>query len=249
MRFFRLSIFVALSTVSIISSADIAGLSAGIGTWQSSPAGTMGSTNISLDSTLNLDKENGNYVFLALEHPIPLLPNIRLAHTDLQWAGQGLVTAGTSLDEVVFPVDQAVDVDLDLSHSDITFYYEILDNIIDLDVGLTARLFDGQASLVGSLQQERVDVEAVIPMIYGKAGIDMPFTGLTASLGGNWINVNEFRLIDWSAEVNYDFSIAPTLEAGLSIGYRSMLIDIDDRDELQTDAEFDGLFIGLRLVL
>ena len=175
MRFFRLSIFVALSTVSIISSADIAGLSAGIGTWQSSPAGTMGSTNISLDSTLNLDKENGNYVFLALEHPIPLLPNIRLAHTDLQWAGQGLVTAGTSLDEVVFPVDQAVDVDLDLSHSDITFYYEILDNIIDLDVGLTARLFDGQASLVGSLQQERVDVEAVIPMIYGKAGIDMPF--------------------------------------------------------------------------
>jgi len=89
----------------------------------------------------------------------------------------------------------------------------------------------------------------VIPMLYGRAGIDLPFTGLSAALSGNWVDVNDVSLTDWSAEVNYDFKIAPTLEAGLSIGYRSMLIEIDDQDELQSDAEFDGLFIGLRLVL
>ena len=249
MSLFRLGLMATLTAAPIFASADIAGLYVGAGVWQSSPAGTLGNTSISLDNTLNFEEENSNYLFIALEHPIPLLPNLRLSRTDLEWAGQGTVSAGTSLDEVVFPIDQAVAADLDLSHTEITFYYEVLDNVIDLDVGLTARMFDGEASLVGAVQEERVELDAVIPMLYGKAGIDLPFSGLSAAVSGNWINVNEFHLIDWNAELNYDFSIAPTLEAGLSIGYRSMLIEIDDQDELQSDAEFDGLFIGLRLIL
>ena len=249
MSLFRLGLMATLTAAPIFASADIAGLYVGAGVWQSSPAGTLGNTSISLDNTLNFEEENSNYLFIALEHPIPLLPNLRLSRTDLEWAGQGTVSAGTSQDEVVFPIDQAVAADLDLSHTEITFYYEVLDNVIDLDVGLTARMFDGEASLVGAVQEERVELDAVIPMLYGKAGIDLPFSGLSAAVSGNWINVNEFHLIDWSAELNYDFSIAPTLEAGLSIGYRSMLIEIDDQDELQSDAEFDGLFIGLRLIL
>ena len=249
MSLFRLGLMATLTAAPIFASADIAGLYVGAGVWQSSPAGTLGNTSISLDNTLNFEEENSNYLFIDLEHPIPLLPNLRLSRTDLEWAGQGTVSAGTSLDEVVFPIDQAVAADLDLSHTEITFYYEVLDNVIDLDVGLTARMFDGEASLVGAVQEERVELDAVIPMLYGKAGIDLPFSGLSAAVSGNWINVNEFHLIDWSAELNYDFSIAPTLEAGLSIGYRSMLIEIDDQDELQSDAEFDGLFIGLRLIL
>lgn len=249
MSLFRLGLLATLTATPLLATADIAGLYAGTGVWQSSPTGTLGNTSISLENTLNFDEENSNYFFIALEHPIPLLPNLRLTRTDLEWAGQGVVSAGTSLDEVVFPSDQAVAADLDLSHTEVTFYYEILDNIVDLDLGLTARLFDGEASLIGATQQERVELDAVIPMLYGRAGIDLPFTGLSAAVSGNWVNVNDVSLTDWSAEVNYDFKIAPTLEAGLSIGYRSMLIEIDDQDELQSDAEFDGLFIGLRLVL
>ena len=249
MSLFRLGLLATLTATPLLATADIAGLYAGTGVWQSSPTGTLGNTSISLENTLNFDEENSNYFFIALEHPIPLLPNLRLTRTDLEWAGQGVVSAGTSLDGVVFPSDQAVAADLDLSHTEVTFYYEILDNIVDLDLGLTARLFDGEASLIGATQQERVELDAVIPMLYGRAGIDLPFTGLSAALSGNWVDVNDVSLTDWSAEVNYDFKIAPTLEAGLSIGYRSMLIEIDDQDELQSDAEFDGLFIGLRLVL
>jgi len=248
MSLFRLGLLATLTTAPLFAGADIADLYAGAGVWQSSPSGTLGNTSISLENTLNFDEENSNYFFIALEHPIPLLPNLRLSRTDLEWTGQGTVSAGTILDEVVFPIDQAVTADLDLSHTEITFYYEVLDNIIDLDLGLTARMFDGEASLIGAAQQERVELDAVIPMLYGRAGIDLPFSGLSAAVSGNWINVNEFQLIDWSAELNYDFKIAHTLEGGLSIGYRSMLIEIDDQNELQSDAEFDGLFIGLRLI-
>ena len=206
MSLFRLGLLATLTATPLLATADIAGLYAGTGVWQSSPTGTLGNTSISLENTLNFDEENSNYFFIALEHPIPLLPNLRLTRTDLEWAGQGVVSAGTSLDEVVFPSDQAVAADLDLSHTEVTFYYEILDNIVDLDLGLTARLFDGEASLIGATQQERIELDAVIPMLYGRAGIDLPFTGLSAALSGNWVNVNDVSLTDWSAEVNYDFS-------------------------------------------
>ena len=143
MSLFRLGLLATLTATPLLATADIAGLYAGTGVWQSSPTGTLGNTSISLENTLNFDEENSNYFFIALEHPIPLLPNLRLTRTDLEWAGQGVVSAGTSLDEVVFPSDQAVAADLDLSHTEVTFYYEILDNIVDLDLGLTARLFTG----------------------------------------------------------------------------------------------------------
>ena len=122
MSLFRLGLLATLTTAPLFAGADIAGLYAGAGVWQSSPSGTLGNTSISLENTLNFDEENSNYFFIALEHPIPLLPNLRLSRADLEWAGQGTVSAGTSLDEVVFPIDQAVSADLDLSHTEITFY-------------------------------------------------------------------------------------------------------------------------------
>ena len=100
----RLGLLATLTAAPVIASADIAGLSAGVGTWQSSPSGTLGSTSISLENTLNFDEENSNYLFIALEHPIPLLPNLRLSRTGSGVGRAGhVVSAGTRLDEVVFP--------------------------------------------------------------------------------------------------------------------------------------------------
>ena len=37
------------------------------------------------------------------------------------------------------------------------------------------------------------------------------------------------------------------MDAGIILGYRSMLIELDDLDELQSDATFDGYFLALQL--
>ena len=55
-----------------------------------------------------------------------------------------------------------------------TFYYEVLDNVIDLDLGLTARMFDGEASLIGATQQERVELDAVYLCSMAKRGSIYP---------------------------------------------------------------------------
>jgi outer membrane protein len=227
--------------------ADFVGLYIGGGSWQASPEGDIGRTDINLESTLNLDEENNQFIFAAFEHPVPLLPNIRVQHSEMAWTGNALVTAGTDLNGSPFVSDQQVDVSLDLTHTDATFYYEILDNVVDLDLGITARAFDGEASLVGVSQQESIALDAVGPLLYGQVGVDVPLTGLSAHVIANWINVDEFRLIDWAAQLTYEFDLFPVMDAGLIFGYRSMLVELDDLDDLQSDATFEGYYLAFQL--
>ena len=165
----------------------------------------------------------------------------------MEWNGNALVSAGTNLNGNPFVTDEQVAVSLDLTHTDATLYYEIMDNVIDLDLGITARSFDGEASLVGVTQQESIELDAVGPLLYGQVGVDIPVTGLSAHVLANWINVDEFRLIDWVAQVTYEFDLLPAVDAGLILGYRSMLVELDDLDDLEADASFEGYFLALQL--
>ncbi|MGB0449057.1 MAG: TIGR04219 family outer membrane beta-barrel protein [Porticoccaceae bacterium] len=247
MTLLRSLLVVTITLAPLAAVADIVGLSIGGGSWQASPEGDIGRTDIDLESTLNLDEENNQFIFIALEHPVPVLPNIRLQQSEMEWTGNALVTAGTDLNGSPFVSDEQVDVSLDLSHIDATFYYEVLDNVVDLDLGITARAFDGQASLVGVSQQESIDLDAVGPLLYGKVGVDVPLTGLSAHMIANWIDVDEFSLVDWAAQLTYEFGLIPAVDTGLILGYRSMSVELDDLDDLQSDASFEGYYLAFQL--
>ncbi|CAI8369721.1 MAG: Uncharacterised protein [SAR92 bacterium MED-G29] len=237
----------SLLFTSVTATADFIGVYAGVGFWQAAPAGNVGRTDIALDSTLNLSEDTNQFAYVAFEHPIPLLPNFRVQHSELDWAGTALIEAGTDLNGSPFTSTQQADISLDLTHTDATLYYEVLDNIIDLDLGITARMFDGEASLVGATQQENVDLGATVPLLYGKVGFMIPTTGLSADVSANWVNVDDFRLIDWSAQLIYDIDLLPAVDMAVVLGYRLMVIELDDLDELQSDATFDGYFLALRM--
>ena len=100
---------------------------------------------------------------------------------------------------------------------------------------------------MGVTQQESIELDAVGPLLYGQVGVDIPVTGLSAHVLANWINVDEFRLIDWAAQVTYEFDLLPAVDAGLILGYRSMLVELDDLDDLEADASFEGYFLALQL--
>ena len=53
--------------------------------------------------------------------------------------------------------------------------------------------------------------------------------------------------MDWSAQLNYEFDVLPAMDAGIILGYRSQLIELDDLDELQSYAKFEGYFLALQL--
>lgn len=243
------SVFLTILMVTPLTAvADFAGLRAGGGSWQSSPSGELGLTAIKLDEGLHLKQANNSFMYVSLEHPLPVLPNIKIQNTDMAWSSTALISAGTTLEDVTFLNDEQVDVQLDLSHTDVTLYYQALDNVVQMDLGLTARMFDGKAQLRGTTQQEKVDFDAVVPLLYGSAAIDFPLTGLSARLYGNWMNASEFQLVDWAAEVEYEVHFVRAVAAGLVVGYRSVLVQLDEEfDGLGADTTFGGVFVALQI--
>ena len=74
------------------ASADFLGLYVGGGSWSHDPEGgfsstNLGSTTIDMKNNLGFDKESEGYLWAAFDHPIPLLPNIRLERTALKHEG------------------------------------------------------------------------------------------------------------------------------------------------------------------
>jgi hypothetical protein len=69
--------------------ADTVGIQAGIGVWQPDIEGSFGISEVITAEELGLQGEDANIFYIALEHPVPVLPNIRISRTDLEAKGAG----------------------------------------------------------------------------------------------------------------------------------------------------------------
>lgn len=234
----------ALASPSI--AAPIIDLGVSVGRWNAEPEGTVGSTETDID-VLGLDEESGNVLTAVFEHPIPVIPNIRIKRTALDLSGTGTLTEDFTFDDVTFPAGQTVNTDIDLTHTDFTFYYGLPELIVDIDLGATVRVFDGEASAITTLLQEEADLDFAIPMAFASVRIDLPLTGLFVGAEGNAISYDDNELTDFTAKVGYSTDIIPFLaDLEIEAGYRSMDLKIDD-DDLEADIKIDGPFANLTL--
>jgi outer membrane protein len=146
---------VALLTANV--QANTVGLYLGGQIWQSDASGTFGEENTLID--FNLKKEQQLNYFIAVEHPFPLLPNVRISSTALDTTGQTTLTQEFSFGDETFSIDNNVEnnvennvnANFNVSYVDYTLYYQLLDNRkYSFDLGLTARDFNGAVTVTGA---------------------------------------------------------------------------------------------------
>ncbi|MBD2860016.1 TIGR04219 family outer membrane beta-barrel protein [Spongiibacter sp. KMU-158] len=224
--------------------ADIVGATAGVQHWNQSWDGFVQSSSsandrIDVNDDLKYDEETGISYYVALEHPIPVLPNLRIQRTEIEVSERGTVNA--TFDNQPFASD--VDSTTDLTHTDFTMYYELLDNWVNLDVGLSVRLFDGEITIkdTSGSQEGSVDVDVPVPMLYANARFDLPFSGFYAQAVGNMLSVGDNSITDMSVGIGFEATIF-SLEAG----YRSFDLKLED-DEDEADLTIDGLYVGVNI--
>ena len=216
------------------ASADtILGFDVSVGAWKPSYSGD------SLDH-LSLDEDNIAFVQAALEHPIPMLPNIMLTHSSIE-------TSNTVYGNTVYGL-VPVDIDIDLSHTDATFYYEILDNWVNLDLGLTARKYTAEYNFTANgFSLAGLDQSDTRGMLYGMARFDLPFTGWSVVAQGNATDYSDTAITDLTTKVRWDF--APALDLAVEAGYRVLDMELQDSVDQATDIEIKGPYLGLNLHL
>src|SRR5690606_32943209 len=199
------------------------------GVWESDLSGDIGDKNrpgADLQD-LGLDDERNQFYFVAFEHFVPLIPNVRLQQTDISLSNSAMITQGFVLDGVTYGANDTVSSDFDLSHLDATFYYEILDNWVNLDLGLTFRKFDGEVrfnSANSGSSSEKLD--DTLPMLYAKAQFDLPFTGFYVAASGNYTAYDDSDVSDFTAAVGY-MSNGLLLDLGVELGLRELSVKLD----------------------
>ena len=148
-----------LATFAAGTQADILGATAGAYQWKQNWEGDVqsGPDAIDMNDDLGYDDETGTSIYVALEHPIPVLPNIRLQRTDLDISERNNLSRTFTFEGDVYTAADTVDSTTDLTHTDATFYYEVLDNWVNLDVGLTVRMFDGEVRLATTGREGSID--------------------------------------------------------------------------------------------
>ncbi|WP_372782472.1 TIGR04219 family outer membrane beta-barrel protein [Litorivivens sp.] len=229
------------------ASADILGVTAGVYNWSQNFSGDLrseqtGSDEIDLEDDLNFDDDSANVFFVALEHPIPVLPNIRIGSTGIEVKETGTVSRTFNYEGQTYNQGQQVTSDIDLSHVDATLYYEILDNFVSLDVGLTARKFDGEATISDGQKSASSEIEGTLPLLYANARVSLPFLpGLYASGELHGIGYSGNSLIDTKIGLGYEIMGI----VGLELGMRSFVLDLEGDDDEEFNMTVDGAFIGV----
>ncbi|NVJ60457.1 MAG: TIGR04219 family outer membrane beta-barrel protein [Gammaproteobacteria bacterium] len=228
------------SFASLPLSADMLGIYVGTGNWKPEASGNI--SNASNDemvfgsSGVDIRDKNQTGFYLAFEHPIPIIPNAMITEQDLKSSGSGPFTGNFGGETFVGNVD----TEFDMSHRDYTLYYEILDNWVNLDLGLTARQFDGYVFVSDGVNSTNEKFDETLPMLYGKARFDLPLTGLSVSAILNHISQGGNSVTDTSLFVGYETSIGLGIEGGI----RTFSLEVDDEDDFTADLEFDGMFIN-----
>jgi outer membrane protein len=225
-----------------VATADVVGVGANVSYWDSDLSGEAGKNNdvVDVENDLDLESDTNANLSAYLEHPVPLLPNVRLNYTRIEQSGRGELS--TEFDVIQDGVE--VDSSLDLNQFDVTLYYEVLDNWANLDLGVTARNLDGELIVRERASNGRVsktEVDGVIPMGYLAARFDLPFTGVSVGGEANLISFDGDSIYDYNAYGQYQLSLLQ-----LRAGYRQISIDYEDSED-RLDLDLGGPFVSAGL--
>ena len=206
------------------------------------PQGYNASSTNSIDLVDDLNVENSaqTSMVLILEHPIAALPNIRYQGYNLDSSDSSQVNPQVAETKSGGTVETT---SFNLDHEDIVLYYQLLNNWVDLDMGVDIKRFDGQVSQAGPAGNS-IDVDETIPLLYLSARVDLPINGLYLGAAFN-SNIIDVGLSNSTAQ---DSTIALGYESGTGLGIeggvKSFSVELNDSEELNTDLEYDGLFLN-----
>ncbi len=244
---FAASLFlIAVSTSSSVSADTFLGGYVGAQVWD---LGVEGGFSESQDIvTFGFEDETNYSFYAALEHPIPLVPNIKLSRTTLDTQGATSLSSSFSFGGEVFAVDTILDTTNEITTMDYILYYEILDNdLVSFDVGVNVKELDGDFVVTdaSSTRTASDTFTGYVPMGYGRAAFGIPGTGLGAYVEGSFLSIDDNSIVDYQVALTYSFIESLALDLTLQAGYRSLELDIEDIDDVYADLQFDGAFVGL----
>ena len=233
--------------VSFTSQADtLLGLYAGAQAWNMETSG--GFSNDGSNTEFNFEEQTNTNLYVAFEHPIPLIPNVKVQRTAMDTQGDVILDTQFTLGDKVFAANGNAFTDVSLTTTDFILYYELFDNdLVSFDVGLNAKHIDGEFLATVDGETGREEFSGPVPMVYSRLAVGVPFTGFGAFVEGSFLSIDDHTISDYQAAITYSLMGNLAIDLTLQLGYRAVTLELDDLDDIYSDLEFKGIYAGLEV--
>jgi outer membrane protein len=254
MKKYCLAAALSMACLTPVAQADtLLGLYVGVDGWQADNEGSF-SYKDNAPQDFNFDDETFVSYYAALEHPVPLVPNIKLKYTELELSGNTTLEQTFNFNGTNYDANTNISSVSDFSHVDYTLYYEIFDNdLISVDLGINAKQFDGEMKVVAidadseQSKAETVEFSGFVPLVYGRAEAGLPFTGLSVFFEGSFLSIDDSKVQDYQMGIAWEFIDNLAVDVAVKAGYRSMVLELDDVDDINTNIDASGPFAGIQV--
>lgn len=210
--------------------ADMLGLRVSGGMFKYSLSGTVRDSAVSSDTfnvknDLGWKDDTGAMGYVYIEQPIPFIPDIRLGTTHLSLGGTHTLTQQYTYNGQIFTANDTVTSSLDLSHNEIALYFQPIDSIVDLAVGVNFKFFDGKVNIKDTSGKSATStIHVTVPMLYGALTIPIPGTGFSLAGDLSTVSYQNDNITDYFVRVRY----VTSFHLGMELGYRSLKIKYQD---------------------
>lgn len=231
----RVAPFILLFTLNPLH-ADTVGGEISLGFFNHQPNGDASykGNTANIKDTLEFSEEQDIFLKVYLEHPLPLIPNIKLGYTELSHEGSSSVNDLTWGEHTY---SSTIESSLSLDMTDVTLYYEFLDNWAETDAGITLRYISGNMGVRSSVSSDVADFTTWVPMLYGKVRFNLPVTDLSFQLEANAISYWDITAYDYELSARYTLGMGVGLEAG----YKAVHMNSDELvSGLDANVDFSG---------
>ena len=245
-------VFIGLITLCLSHESDadtLFGLYAGAQNWNVQTSG--GFSNNDDDANFNFYEQANSNLYVAFEHPVPFIPNVKLQRTVIDTNGEATLDTGFDFGGKTYASSSNLITDVELTVTDFILYYELFDNdLISFDLGLNAKYIDGELFVTDKGDESnsaREKFSGPIPMAYSRLALGLPLTGFGAFVEGSFLSIDDQTLSDYQAAVTYSLIENLAIDVTFQIGYRAITLELDDLDDIYADLEFKGFFAGLEV--
>ncbi|CAB0151679.1 hypothetical protein PSI9734_02054 [Pseudidiomarina piscicola] len=229
-----------------VAADTVFGVYAGGQIWRTDTSGSFGSERNNPEFSFG-DESQGSY-YLALEHPVPLFPNLKVRHNELKGSGEHTLSQDYEFFGSTFSTTQPLMYQSDFSHTDYTFYYELFDNdLLTFDVGATAKRVEGNIEVRNQDFFTTQATDGWIPTLYSQLRVGIPATPFTVYGIANAVSVDDSKVEDYEAGLEYRMVENLAVDVNLQLGYRVFNIELDDLDDVYSDLEYRGPYLGLEI--
>jgi hypothetical protein len=256
-----------LGSIFVLAGSSKAGplidFEASIGVIQQKPRGYVSyleesdNDRIDVKNDANLGDKTKPWAKFKLEHPIPVIPNIKLAYMPMKFDGSGNVARNINWGGQTYQANADFNLSVTLDRVDTTLYYNfpfiktVTAGKLDVEFGLNVRtiMFEGKLSGTttgGQRVTESKSITLPIPMGHLAAEI-RPINQVSLVGELNYIGYKNNAYYDYVAGLRLNSPVRTPLKPFVEVGYRYEKLKIDEQD-VKIDLKIKGLYalVGVR---